>query len=148
MAWRAELQRKIDAIDVLLEGDGAAKVAGGAANSQATRLPAPSGVVGGKRPKMLIEAVDEATLSLPAGFTSLAVLQYVNAHHPHLKVASTKNIGGPLAKLLKRGKLEYQEAGFGNVPHTYRRKAEAEAGGAGGSRPAVLQPGEIQTLKD
>jgi hypothetical protein len=112
LTWRANLQKKIDAIDVLLETDGV---------SEAVVSGKPLGRPLKPRPKMLIEAVDEATALMNSNFTSAEVLSYVAREYPHLEVKETKHVGGPLATLLKRGKIEYDTKGHGNIAHVYRR---------------------------
>jgi len=142
---KAQIVRKLRAIDVLLEGDAAGppsrppgrppgRTPGRAQGAEPKALTVPQQVSAAVKRKRgvsphavrvssrssLIDAVHQVALKQLAEFDSGQLLKALQAEYPEFKLTETKHISSPLSDLVKRGALVIERKRVGNIPNIYR----------------------------
>ena len=134
---KAQIVRKLKAIDVLLEGDETASPGRPpgrpqraesealmfqrqvAALAQRKRGVSPHAVRVSSR-SSLIDAVHQVALKQLREFDSVQLLKALQVEYPEFKLTETKHISSPLSDLVKRGALAIVRKRVGNIPNIYR----------------------------
>lgn len=135
---KAQLVRKLKAVDVLLEGSNLTKRAGsmapfispsGAVKGKATKenrlgkphkYKAPAHAVRTSPRSSLIDAVCEVAKKQKGSFDSGQLLKALQSEYPEFNLTETKHISSPLSDLVKRGALTIEQIRKGKKPNIYR----------------------------
>ncbi len=135
---KAQLARKLKAIDVLLEGIELPKQAGSMAplaspstTAKATtakenragkphNYKVPAHAVRTSPRSSLIDAVCEVARKQKGSFDSGQLLKALQSDYPEFNLTETKHISSPLSDLVKRGALIIERIRNGKKPNIYR----------------------------
>lgn len=123
---RAQVAKKLKALDVLLEGidvqaikrkKGTTMVSGIA--EVATVKPHPNAVRVSHRIS-LIGAVEQVARKMGSAFSSPDLLKAIQVDYPEFGLSETKHISSPLSDLVKKGVLALERKRTGSEPNIYR----------------------------
>lgn len=130
IAYRIQLQRKLDAVDVLLEGDEEQRESKEMViqrTGQLTRenLSPERKWQGESLPETgttLIQAINDFVASADKPFTKTDLVRSIQAKHPKLQF-SPRSVSNPLIKMVGDGLVDVVREGSGKVPNIYRSKS-------------------------
>jgi hypothetical protein len=130
---KAQLLRKLKAVDVLLEDAHTASLISEAPVVQQLKTKRIKWVPSGTKPRSiarhtvrfsprisLIGAVETVAKKQGGSFTSTELLKAIQGEYPEFNLGETKHISSPLSDLVKRGILSLERQKDGSLPNLYR----------------------------
>ncbi|MDB6017866.1 MAG: hypothetical protein JWR19_2355 [Pedosphaera sp.] len=127
---KAQLVRKLKAVDILLEGSvpPASDIIDNPSFKEnkkwtfnaSRKRPVPPHAVRISHRSSLIGAVEEMAKKQPGGFDSVQLLNALQSAYPEFNLKETKHISSPLSDLVDKGVLVVERKRIGAKPNVYR----------------------------
>jgi hypothetical protein len=132
-AEKAQLVKKLRAIDILLEGSDLQHNEGppsapfampgvpqGPEKGKVRKYTAPAHAVRTSPRSSLIDAVREVAIKQLGTFDSGQLLKALQSEYPEFQLSETKHISSPLSDLVKKGVLVLEQKRVGSKSNVYR----------------------------